>query len=369
MRVAFDIGPIRENPTGVGVFATAMATALAEELPAGELAFIGLRTGVAGLPSQVPTARMSRGGYVAWLQTLAERDVRRVRADLAHFGDGMVPLFGRGKTVVSIHDMSLVRSWRTHPARRLPRIPFALLAPRLADLIMVPSRATADEVMTLTGVRAHKVEVMPYAPQHRLEPADDADVAVALAEYGLASRGYILALGTIEPRKNLVRLVEAFELLARDRQFPADMELVIAGDPKWGSAPILRRVETSAVANRIRRLGYVPLEVLGPLLTGAAAVAYPSLYEGFGLPVVEAMACGAPTVTSNISSMPEVAGDAGFLVDPYDSADIARGIKEAVHAGSTDRAAVTAAAVAQARLFSWERAARTAVHLYRERLR
>lgn len=345
-----------------------MANALADELPEDELVLIGRRDGSAGLPIQSRSTPLS-GSYMWWLQTTASRDIKRTGADIGHFSDGSVPFVRASRTVVSIHDLSLVRLWRTHPVRRLLRVPFALVAPHLADLVIVPSRATADEVMRLTGIRAGKIEVMPYAPQYQMAPADDATMDAALARHDLARHGFILAVGTIEPRKNHARIVEAFEILARTKSIPPDLALVIAGHPGWHAEPILKRISSSPVASRIRRLGYVPAEDLQPLLSAAAVVAYPSLYEGFGLPVVEAMACGAPIVTSNLSSMPEVAGDAGFLVDPYDVADIARGLAEAARAGTTDRKGVATKAIAQAATFSWQRAATLATDLYRSRLR
>jgi glycosyltransferase involved in cell wall biosynthesis len=307
---------------------------------------------------------MRCGAYPSWLQAIASADVKRARADVAHFAQGMVPVVRATPTVLSVHDMSLVRFWRTHPVRRLLQIPLVLGSPTMANLIIVPSRASADELMRLTGVRAAKIEVVPYAPQQDVAPATGQSVTDALERHGLASGEFILALGTIEPRKNHVRLIEAFEIAVREQLLPRDLELVIAGAAGWRSETILDRIVQSPAASRIRRLGYVPAKDLGALLTSAAAVAYVSLYEGFGLPVIEALACGAPTVTSNVSSMPEVAGDAAFLVDPHDVRSIASGLVEAIRAGDANADDVARNAVAQAAKFSWPAAAQQAVHLY-----
>jgi len=342
-----------------------MAAALGNELGADSLTLIGRQDGVTGLPEGIPSGRVAGGGYLGWLQTTASRDVKRTSADIAHYSQGMVPLVRATPTVLSVHDMSLVRLWKTHPVRRLTQIPLVLLSPRLADLVLVPSRATADEVMRLTGVPAAMIEVIPYAAQHQLAATDAATARAALARHRLTPHSYILALGTIEPRKNQARLVEAFEHAVRTRLVPADTELVFVGGLGWHAAPIIKRMRISQVADRIRRLGYVPSDDLWPLMSQAAAVAYVSLYEGFGLPVVEAMACGAPTVTSNISSMPEVAGDAGFLVDPMEARAIAHGISDAIYARNTDPNGVASRAVAQAAKFSWQRAARSAIDVYR----
>lgn len=369
VRVAFDVGPVRHQPTGVGLFASSMATALASELGTSSLTLIGRRDGATGLPDAIASTPLTAGGYVGWLQTMASKDTKRTRADIAHFSQGMVPFIRATPTVLSVHDMSLVRLWKTHPFRRLSQIPLVLLSPRLADLVLVPSRATADEVIGLTGLSAAKIDVVPYAAQHGIAPPDLGTAKATLVRHRLTPRSYILALGTIEPRKNQARLVEAFEQAVRTHQIPPDTELVFVGGLGWRAGPIIRRIRSSDVAHRIRRLGYVPQSELWPLMSQAAAVAYVSLYEGFGLPVVEAMACGAPTVTSNVSSMPEVAGDAGFLVDPLDAREIARGLSEAVSAGSVDPVGVASRAVAQASKFSWHHTARAFVEVYEGLLR
>jgi glycosyltransferase involved in cell wall biosynthesis len=152
------------------------------------------------------------------------------------------------------------------------------------------------------------------------DPALDAD---AVARLGLEPGRFILAPGTLEPRKNHRRLVRAFEMLAaRDR----GMRLVIVGAPGWGYRPILKAIEQSPVRDRILLTGFVDDELLASLLRTCALVAYVSLYEGFGLPVTEAMSAGAPVVTSSVSSLPEVAGDAAVLVDPDDPVAIHRGL-------------------------------------------
>lgn len=369
MRVAFDVAPLRAAPTGVGVFAWSMAHALADELPDDDLVLLGVHESALALPEGPHRTRFRGRGYIAWLQLRAPSEVRRLHADIGHFSDGICPILPRGPTVVSIHDLSVVRAWRTHPVRRWLRIPLALAAPHLADLVIVPSRATADELVRLAGADARKVEVVPYAPRRGMVRPDDMAIERVLARLRLERDRYVLALGTIEPRKNHARLVEAFELAIASDALPHDIDLVVAGSLGWRAKPIIERMARSSVAQRIRRVGYVAPDDLASLLSGAAAVAYPSLYEGFGLPVVEAMACGAATVTSNISSMPEVTGDSAFLVDPYDPRDIARGLTEAVRAARGDRSRIAASSIAQASNFSWQKAARAVISLYREHLR
>jgi glycosyltransferase involved in cell wall biosynthesis len=199
-----------------------------------------------------------------------------------------------------------------------------------------------------------------------MAPAPESEVRRVTAAHGLGRTPYILALGTLEPRKNHRRLVAAFELLIASGRIPPEALLALAGGIGWGHEATLASIAASPVRDRIRRLGYIPADDLEGLLSGAVAVAYVSLYEGFGLPVAEALACGAATVTSATSSMPEVAGTAAFLVDPTCVESIADGLSDAWEAGTNDRQSVRARAVARASLFSWDRAAQATLDVYRQ---
>jgi glycosyltransferase involved in cell wall biosynthesis len=291
------------------------------------------------------------------------KEARRADASIVHFCDGVVPIVRSIPTVVAVHDLSVVTRPRWHPIKRWARIPLVVLSPRLADAVIVPSTATADELMRVTGLSAARITVSPYAPQHNVTVATRAAVDATRTKYGLSSADYIVSVGTIEPRKNHVRLIEAFEIAWQRNDLPRDVRLVVTGRPGWDYRRVLRAAEASAAAKQISILGFVDEVAMSALLTGARAAAYVSLYEGFGLPVVEAMACGTPTVTSNVSSMPEIAGDAGFLVDPFDSSSIARGLARAFEAGR-DRETIARRSKQQAAKFSWRRAAVECLDVY-----
>jgi glycosyltransferase involved in cell wall biosynthesis len=351
MKVALDVGPLKPRPAGVGIYVRSLANALAE-LPDTELTLLGRRPDAEGLANaSAVVGRWSRLPYSVWNQLVAPKQVAWAKPDVTHFTDGIVPLVRRWPTVLTVLDLSLARHWRSHRLVRYARIPLVLAAPRLAARVLVPSRATADEVIALTQTPAKRIDIVPLAP--RPKTGLPADVAEVLGRHGLSARGYLLALGTIEPRKNHVRVIHAFERLVATNKLPGDMVLAIVGQPGWRAQAVLDAISESHSASRIRLLGYVPDADISALLAATATAIYVSLYEGFGLPIVEAMAQGAAVVTSNTSSMPEAAGDAAIQVDPYDVEAIARGIDEAVRGAD----AMRAGALAQAARFSWSRTA------------
>jgi glycosyltransferase involved in cell wall biosynthesis len=328
-RLAFDVGPVRERPTGVGVYAASLARALAEAMPDG-LVLLGRRAEIDGhmefdVGTRVPTIPFRGRNYHEWLQRRANSDARRAGADLVHYTNAGAPIAaGSLPYVLTVHDMSLLRMPRSHPVLRLATLPVSLAAIARARAIVVPSESSRRELRRL-GVSPRRLTVIPHAPSATL--SRNVEASGIVAELGLADRGYVLSIGTLEPRKNHVRLVSAFEKIAAGHP---RLRLVIVGGTGWHSAPILRRIDASLVRERIVLAGYLRGPDLAALIRRSAAVAYVSLYEGYGLPIIEAMAVGAAVVTSRVSAMPEAAGGAGVLVDPRDVEDIARGISTAI---------------------------------------
>jgi glycosyltransferase involved in cell wall biosynthesis len=190
--------------------------------------------------------------------------------------------------------------------------------------------------------------------------ADATELARIRARYALPDR-FILYLGTIEPRKNLVMLLDAYEMLrTRDEAAPP---LVLAGRPGWRCEPVLRRGRERGLEGQVRFTDWVADDDLPAIVNAAAAFVYPSLYEGFGLPPLEAMACGTPVLCSNTSSLPEVVGDGGLLLDPHDARAWAAALAR-VLSDECLRADLRARGLAQARQFSWERTARETLAVY-----
>ncbi len=260
------------------------------------------------------------------------------------------------RLVVTVHDLAFERFPELFPRnwRWLYRAGLRA-AVRRADAILVPSKSTAADLCSRTSVDPARMHVTPLAPSLTSFGGDPVDVLAAL---GVASP-YVLSVGTIEPRKNLTRLVRAYRQVAPD----VPHALVLAGAPGWHAEDVETELARPGPGT-IVRAGHVNDEQLDALYRGADAFVYPSLYEGFGLPVVEAMARGVPTITSNTSSMPEVAGDAALLVDPTDVSEIAEVLARVL----TDPALaddLRASGLARAATFSWAATARATLDAYR----
>ena len=351
--VAFDAGPVRARPTGVGVYVRELAHAL-RRLRDGDIHLIGARR--AGPLATDASTLMGGDRHLAWIVRRADADARGCGAGLAHYTNAVAPARTSMPFALTIHDLSLVRYPHYHPGPRLAVVPFMAWGAHRAKRVIAPSRSTADEVHRLLRVPARRIEVIEEAPVRGPDPRAEERDAV-LDELNLAGRRFVLTLATLEPRKNVVNLVRAFERLAGDEP---DLWLVLGGGSGWRTRAIERALATSSAAGRIRRLGYVRDLARSVLLRECAAFAYVSLYEGYGLPVVEAMDAGAPVVTSNLSSMPEAAGGAAVLVDPHDPDAIADGLRHALGAATELRVAGRA----RAGSLSWDRAARETNAVY-----
>ena len=263
------------------------------------------------------------------------------------------------RLVVTIHDVAFRLYPRAYPPgwRLVHRLGFRR-ALRTADAIIAVSRHTATDVARLGRVDPARIHVVPHGGSM---PVGTIDPGPTLERLGI-QRPYILFVGTIEPRKNLVRLIQAYRQLATG----IPHTLVLAGPPGWGSRPVHRELAVSG-PGRIVITGRVSTEDLDRLYRGADVFVYPSLYEGFGLPVLDAMARGVPTITSNTSALPELTGDAAVLVPPTSTESLAAAI-ETVLSDPAERARLSSAGRARAEGYSWERTARETLAVYERAL-
>jgi glycosyltransferase involved in cell wall biosynthesis len=322
MRVALDVSPLVQTRAATAKYVRRL-------LERAEVEYVQLSWGGGSR-----AAALARD--ILWYPRLLPRRATAYQSEVTHCPTFRGPLRRSGPLVVTVHDLAVLR--RPEAFNRWSRSYSRLAVPRVvraADRLIAVSEFTRDELVDMLGVPEAKIRVVPNGVDEGFRPD------------GPAEQGdYVLAVGTVEPRKNLPRLVEACGLLGR--------ELRIAGAAGWGDV----RLD----ARHVRPLGFVDDDRLAALYRGAACVAYPSLYEGFGIPVVEAMACGAPVVTSRGGATEEVAGGAAILVDPGEPEAIAEGIEAAV----ADRDRLVPLGLERARAFDWTATARRTAEVYRE---
>ena len=282
--------------------------------------------------------------------------------DVFHSMNAAVLPQRQGRRVVTIQDLTCLQFPQFHPwARRALFRLSVRRAARLADAIIVPSAATRGDLAARFPSAAGKIHVIPLAPGERFVRLGPEESLPVIHRYGLPYRDYLLFVGNVEPRKNLLALLEAY---ARMRTATGlSLRLAIAGGKGWKNHPIHRAAAASPFAADIRFLGRVPEPDLPPLVNGALAFVYPSLYEGFGLPPLEAMMCGTPVITSNRSSLPEVVGDAALLVDPDDREQLTDAMarvtgEEALREDLRERG------LKHAQRYSWDETARLTVGVY-----
>jgi len=371
--------PLQVRSAGIGAYTDALARHLAALHP--ELAFVlyGLDGPAARLlsppthdrpplPSNVtrvdsPLYPLVMGYPFPGLARLLPFRLPGRQPALFHATNYVAPRTGRTPLVVTVHDLALLRfpELGTPALRRI--VSLSRCAVAAAQRVIADSESTARDLRELLDVPVARIRVVyPGCSALGRAPTIDAARDRVRERFGL-TRPYLLHVGTIEPRKNLARLLGAYAQL---RQRGGDVPtLVLAGAPGWGTDGVHRAITALALGDAVRCIGPVADDDLPALYTAAEVFVYPSLYEGFGLPVLEAMACGTPVLTSNVASLPEVAGDAAVLVDPRDEGAIADAMAELLR----DRQArdqLRARGAARARGFTWERCARETWTVYEE---
>jgi glycosyltransferase involved in cell wall biosynthesis len=288
------------------------------------------------------------------------------RLDLFHSPDFVLPPLGRTPAVLTLHDLSFLQvpehfvpSFRAYLEKAVPR------AVRQATLILADSKSTKHDLDELLGVPQARVEVLYPGVESRFRPIQEGETLERVrAHYKLPER-FVLGLSTLQPRKNFDGLVWAFRRLVTGQSGDRfeSLHLVIAGGSGWMSEGAVELVERLGLGNRVHFIGFVKDEDLPALYSLAAVFAFPSWYEGFGLPILEAMACGTPVVAADNSSLPEVVGQAGLLVKAEDCDALAQSLYRLL----TDQALRTSLILAgqwQARRFTWENAARQLLEVY-----
>lgn len=367
MPIAIDYTPAFRQRAGIGRFVRDLTRTLIARDKDTEYRLVTFgRPPAEDLPSNakfLPIPITERLALILWhrLHVPLPLDPFLRGADLYHGTNFLLPPLRRTPGVVTIHDLSYL----TFPQFAEPSLAAFLTreAPRsvrAAAAICADSQATRDDLIRLLGVPAGKVTVVYGGVHPGFRPASGEDIRRAAAKYPL-DRPYLFALGTREPRKNLAGLLDAFEILRNRQHMP---RLLIAGPEGWRQEGFATKLAHSPYRNDVISLGFVPEEDLPALLTASACFVFPSYYEGFGLPVLEALACAAPVVCGNASSLPEIGGDAVITAPASDAAAIADSIERVLLDGDLSRS-LRERGPARAAEFRWEAAADVQREVYR----
>ena len=376
--IGFDVTAALTQGGGIGRYTRELINALVVEAPEFDYKLFSARPPVVlpvpdSLPvlphvSHRPAPLDERWLYRLWYRARVPLPVQTFtgKLDLYHSPDFVLPPVGRSiPTILTVHDLSFIHFPDTFPAQLVSYlnrvVPWSV---NRAGHILADSLSTMRDLQALWGVPAERITVLYSGVNERFHPVtDEATLVAARDKYGLDAP-YILAVGTVQPRKNYELLVRAFRPIAARHPH----SLVIVGGKGWLDESLPMEIERCGLQGRVKLTGFVDDADLPAIYSAADVLAFPSLYEGFGLPLLEAMACGTPVVSSNTSSLPEVAGDgAAVLISPDDEGAWSRALLELL-ADDPARARLIAAGKRQSAQFSWRSSARQLVSLYKNLL-
>lgn len=362
MRFGLDGVPLREKKSGIGHYTLELARALAALAPEHEFEIVSpdeFSSPLTAAPNLHFTDARARGlKRRYWWPIGLPRYCRRASFALFHGTNFDLPYWTACPRVLTIHDLSLLLFPQTHEEHLVRRARRVLpLMVRKATAIITPSETVRREVCEHLGVSEEKVFAIPEAARACFYPAPSSETDPVLQRLGIEPE-FILFVGTVEPRKNLLTLVRAFEQIAK-------IQLVIAGQKGWLSDDLMAYLDGSEIRDRVLFTGHLSDDDLRALYSSCRVFVYPSLYEGFGLPLLEAMACGAPVVTTNVGSIVETVGDAARLVSPTDADDLANAITALLN-DPRERDHLSALGIEHAKKFSWEKTAAATWKVYQK---
>jgi glycosyltransferase involved in cell wall biosynthesis len=374
LKVILSVDPIKYPLTGIGRYTFELATALANFQDVDDLRFFrgtqlcdfipvptAKSTPLHGLRGRILKSRLAVELYRSIAPRLKAQALRGFEDYVYHGPNFYLPPF-EGVSVVTMHDLSPYRWAECHPPERVRYMRSEIeLSLRRATKLITDSEFTRKELAGHFAWPLDNIHAVPLASVSEFYPREVSELHGLQERYGLTAGGYSLFVGTIEPRKNIVALLDAYSRLpeATRRRWP----LILAGYKGWNSEAIHTRITEAERAGWARYLGFVASEDLPLLYSGARLFVFPSLYEGFGLPVLEAMASGIPVVCSNASSLPEVASDAAALCDPSDIEALTGLMVAGLH-DEQWRASARTKGLARAAEFSWQRCARETAKVY-----
>jgi glycosyltransferase involved in cell wall biosynthesis len=362
MRIGLAARGLSIESGGVHRFIKSLIFALARQAAPDQVFIFYNQEKFKGLAPTCSEIVIRHNNRVLWDFVLLPRMLKRLKIDAVILPKNIVPFFVGCRPYVVIHDLAYFdRELNAYPL--LDTIYMRALVPgsvRRAAGVFAVSQSTKQDIVRRMWCEPDKITVTQEAAAAIYRPINDSiHLQQVRKKYGLPDR-FIMYAGSLSPRKNIIRLLEAFANIA-DR---IPHYLVLTGSGSWKDSSVYKTMRRLGLVGRIRQLGYVEHEDMPALYNLACTFVYPSLYEGFGLPVLEAMQCGCPVVASNTTSIPEVAGDAGVLVDPLDVKALAQAIYQTV-TDEERRRRLIASGLQQAKKFSWDRCAKTMLETIR----
>lgn len=382
MKIAFDALPlISERMTGIGYCQAGQIKALMALHPEEQYVMQFFAAGDGGekrkrlQPYEDARAEIRQGKCSGYLYRMVSNFLPvpydhffGKDADITHFFNYIVPPKVSGKTVVTVHDMVYKAFPETVRGRTRYMLETGLKRSlKRADVIVTDSEFSRTEILKYFPQWEKKIRVVPcgvdrtrFHPEREQVRIDETRKLIG------TDRSYFLYLGTLEPRKNLRRLAVAYNAFRRGKsEYPC---LVLAGGKGWLNDELMDTIKELELGEDIKIMSYVPEENIRPLMSGALAFVFPSIYEGFGMPPLEAMACGVPVLTTHAASLPEVVGDSALICDPYNTDEMTDCLERLYH-DSKLREELSAAGLARARMYSWENAAAILYDIYKEAVR
>lgn len=317
--------------------------------------------------SHLRSRALRKISYIVWLNTRFTAQLKQDGVDLIHAPNFIPPLWGKPPSVATFMDLGFLRYPHTHHS--LYAAMFPSLVNRAVDkarLIIAPSNSSSDEIIHFFPRAKNKIRVVYLAAAKGFKVLDDSAILDSVREKYKLPEKFILCVGTLEPRKNLDRFFKAFSLYLQRRP-SSDLKLVLCGKSWVRHRKFLEELSSSGIGERVIIAGYVAQDELTAIYNCALALAFPSFYEGFGIPAVEAMQCGLPVISSNAYSLPEVLGEAAIYFNPFKPEEMASAI-EIIADNSEERIRLREAGLQRANMFSWKKTAKDMEDIYAEAL-
>jgi glycosyltransferase involved in cell wall biosynthesis len=373
MNIAIDATSIPRNKTGVGVYLVNLINEISN-LDANNSYYIFVQS------DDVDSFNIEKDNFhliiidsnkyrkvflrLFWEQIILPKKLKEYDIDILHSPHYTSPVFTKVSRVVTFHDMTFYTLPKVHTFfKRLLFKIYMKISSKIADKIVTVSESTAKDVEKILDVSSNKTCVTYNAKKDMYKPINNQENIVEVCSKYNIRDNYVLFVGTLEPRKNIKTLIKSYSKLIKE--INKEIKLVVVGKKGWMYKEIFELMRSLGIDNQVIFTGFADLEDLPYLYNGAEVFVYPSIYEGFGIPVLEAISCGTPTITSNVSSMPEVIGDAGITVNPNDVDELKDAIKRIIEDDDL-KEQFRKQGIEQAKKFTWKNCAKDTLQVYKK---